>query len=137
MDVGLVYLELTARADRANRDALSHRRALRHGNRAEMNERHRVAAARLDRDDLSVRADRPGKRHGALGGGDDLRAQQARNVDAPVLARCVWVAPERERTQDIPGRRPGPRARKIGHGKSDEHSEDEQTAHRLSPLLSL
>ncbi len=76
-----------------------------------MNEGHRVPVVGLDRDDLSVRADRPGERDDARSRREHDAALLAVDVDAAMLAAGVRVPAEDEWREHVSRSRPRPRLR--------------------------
>ena len=101
VDARYRMLGLTARAHRGDRRALLDRVALRHLDRAQMNERHRVPIGREDREAPPVRRERAGEAHRAGCRGTDRRSRRARDVDAAVLPGRVRVTGQGERPEDV------------------------------------
>jgi hypothetical protein len=123
-------LDLAARTDRADARALVHARTASDGDRAEVQERHRVAVLGLDRHALATVRDGAGEADGASCGREHGGARVTRNVDAAMLPRRVRVAlAEREAAQDVAVGRPGPRR---GRGNQEKRREDaeHEDAHR-------
>ena len=111
-----VRLRAVRGADRADeRCALRNRRASRHGDRAEMQQRRRVSERRLDRDGLPAGWHGAGKGHDAVDRCPHRCALVAADVDATVLSTGVWMRGiEQERPQHRPVGRPRPRLRGCG-----------------------
>jgi hypothetical protein len=102
-----------AQTDRADDCALAYLRSARHADRAEMNERDRVAERRLDRDGPPSRRNRPGERDDTARRREHIRTRRRSEVDTAMLTRGVRVGMvERERTQDRPVDRPRPGLRR-------------------------
>jgi hypothetical protein len=99
-----------------------------------MNEGHRVAAVGLDRDDLPVRAHRPGERDDARSRREHDAVPLALDVDAAVLAAGVRVAAEDKGREYVSRSGPCPRVR---GGRQHEHGEGgnnySESAHPISP----
>ena len=84
VDVRLADAGLVARADRPDAVALDDRRALGHGEGAEMGQRHRPAVRGLDRDAPAVPRHRAHERHHPRGRRAHQRSEGAGDVDAAV-----------------------------------------------------
>ena len=130
MNVRRLVLGRAARPDRSHDSALADDVALLHRDRAEVDERHRMAAGRLHCHDLSVRADGSGER-------DDARARRknglvtlARHVDPSVLAARVRVAAVDEGLEHLPRGRPCPRVSRGRKNQRREGGDYCKTAHR-------
>jgi len=124
VDVRRGDVRLAALTDRPDAVALRDRRALRHGDGAQVHERHRPAVARLDGHGLAVRRDRAGERDDARSRGADDRPVGAADVDAAVPARDERVVRvEREGSEDRAVRRPGPGARRRDDGEHENERE--------------
>lgn len=129
VDVRLVELGRTARANAAHRRAFGDDDALQHADRAEMDDRDRVAVVGADRHRLAAAGHRPGEGDGSAGGGDDVSPGRVGDVDAAMLASPVRVAAERERLQHRTVCRPGPSACTRRPHERDQKSEQHQPAH--------
>jgi hypothetical protein len=124
VDVRRGDLWLAALTDRPDAVALGDRRALRHGDGAEVHERHRPAVARLDGHGPAVRRHRAGERDDARRGGAHDRPEVAADVDAAMPARDERiVGVERERSEDRAVGRPGPGARGRDDGEHEKERE--------------
>jgi len=98
VDVGLKHLGIAARTDRPDAVALRDRRALRHGDRAEVRQRDGVAVGGRDRDALAGRRHGAGERDDAGDRCEHLRVGRAAEIDAAMLAsreRMLRVEAER------------------------------------------
>jgi len=102
---------------------------------AEMDERDRVAVARLDRERPSSARDEARERHDTSGRRAHRAARRPANIDTPVLPRRVRVrCREGERAQHSPVRWPDPGARRRRSGKqSTDGSEEQKTPHHAKP----
>jgi len=113
MNVWDGLLRRAARPHRGDDIAFADRRAHRNGNRAEVRERDRVPAGRLDREALAARRHEAREAHRSARGGNDRISRRARaDVDAAVLAGVVrvrFVVQERLEHRSVDG--PAPRAR--------------------------
>jgi hypothetical protein len=96
MDVGLGVLDVTGRADHADRRSLGQGLVRFDRDRAQVHERHRVARGRLHRDRAPTAGDRAGEAHDSGGRSTDRRPRLSGNVDAAVLAAGVRVVSQRE-----------------------------------------
>ena len=124
VDVRDVVLGRPARPDRPYRCSFADSVALCDRERTEMNEGHRVAVVGLDRDDLSVRADRPGERDDARSRREHDAGLLALDVDAAMLAAGVRVAADDEGREHVSRSRPRPRVRggrQHGHGEGGDN----------------
>ena len=127
LHVGGCVFGRAARVDDPNPLALGDGGARRDERRAEVQERHRVPIARLDRHRQAVRGDPSHERDRAGAGGQHGIARRALDVDASVLpGRERVVLGEEEAAQHRAGDRPRPRARRRGNhqrGYGDRHEE--------------
>jgi hypothetical protein len=124
------------RPDTPDDVALGDGRSAPHSDRAEVDERGRVAVRGLDRDRLAAARDDPGKRDHSLGGRVHVRAARGAEVDAAVLTGGVRVrAVERERTEDGALDRPRPRLRRRGQHERREREKSESPKHGRASLL--
>jgi hypothetical protein len=104
-----------ARADGRHRLALGHGRALADQERAEMQQRDRIAVGRLDRDRQPVRGDAADERDGSRGWREHGASEWPLEVDAAVLPRRERVVRGKgEALQHGPGHRPRPGAGRGG-----------------------
>ncbi len=87
--VWLRHLGVATRPDRSDRVPLGDRRPSDDAQRAEMRQRHGVAARRCDRDTRAGARDRSRERHRARGGRDDGGTRLAPEIDTTVLPRVV------------------------------------------------
>ena len=115
-----------------NHVAFAHGRAARDGDRAEVQQRRRVAGRGLDGDRLAAVRHRARKRDSACGRRPDRRSARGRDFDAAVLAGGVRVVgierePARHRTVD----RPRPRGRRGRQRQNAEHYEQKSPHHYL------
>jgi hypothetical protein len=124
VDVRLGERDLAARPDRADRVTLEDRGVAAHADRAEVQERDRVAVLCLDRHGLATARDRAGEADRASCRCRHRGSRVSCNVDAAVLPRRVRVAPEREPAQDGAAGRPGP-----GRGRGNEEERREDAEH--------
>jgi hypothetical protein len=120
VDVRHIVLGRAARPGRSHGAALTDDVAFAHCDRAELDERHRIAAGRLHRHDLPVRADGARETHDARGRRKDRLLALARHVDPPVLAARVGVAAVDEGLENPSSGRPGP---PVGGGRSNKRGE--------------
>jgi hypothetical protein len=120
----------SARADAAHDRGLADDRATLHTDRAEMDERDRVAERRLDGDRLPAVRHGAGERHHSLRGREHRRAGFRSDVEPAVLPGSVRVRSiEGERPQDRAVDRPGPRLC-CRDGQSEEtDDQDSETPH--------
>jgi hypothetical protein len=118
VDVRAGPLGVARRPDGADRGALVDPGTPLDRDRAEVDERDRVAVGGRDRHGEAVAGQRPGEGDRALPRSAYGLARHARKVDAPMLAARVRVGPEAERPEHLARRRPGPRAgrRRGDHG---------------------
>jgi hypothetical protein len=92
--VELVVLGRPAAPDRPHRSALADGVTLANDDRAEMEQRDRIAVERLDRHRLAPAGHSSGVGHGSRGGRDHVRAAVAGHVDAAVLTARIGIVPE-------------------------------------------
>ncbi len=133
MDVRFRYAGLVARTDRPDAVALDDRRALGHGDGAQMGERHGPPVGGLDRHALAVRRDRAGERDHAGRGRPHDRPELARHVDTAMLTRRfrhLRVEGERLENEAVDRPRPGP-CRGDDGKRNHEHEQD--SPHELPP----
>ena len=137
MEIRLIEVGRTARADGAESGALGHGVVLLHRVRAEMRQRHRQPVGGLDRHRLAARRHRPRvadntarrRKHGYA------RCRGA-DVDAAVLpARVRMRGIEREALEYRAGDRPRPGVR-AGNRQDEEEDERNEPPHGAPPLLS-
>ena len=123
-------LWLAARPERADRFSLGDDRASRHGQRPEMQERHRVAVGRLDGQRPTVQRQRAGEADEALGGSHDRFTRVAGDVDAAVMAGFVLAGVVLERPENPArgGPAPGVCGRRERQGRGRDGGR--QYAHR-------
>jgi hypothetical protein len=120
----------TTRTDRADDRALAYLRSARHADRPEMNERHRVAERRLDRDGASSGRHHPGEGDHTGGGREHISSRRASEVDTAMLTRGVRMGMvEREPTQDRPVDRPRPGLSRRGQRQRAQHRKNESSMH--------
>ena len=109
----------------ADRLALGHDGALRHEERAQMQERDGVTVDRLDRDRLAVRSDPAREGHDPGGGCQHGATEWPLDVDPTVLTGGEWIfLVEVEHLQHRAGNRPAPRAGRGGGSECDERDRD-------------
>ena len=121
--------DVLARADLTHDRTLGDGAPARDGDRAELEQRHRIPVGRLDRERAAAgrngtdERDAPADRctHRLAGGGAD--------VDPAVLSRRVLVGRERERPQDRPVDRPGPAGRDGDEDQGCDRSDDREGEH--------
>ena len=133
VDVRLRPVGLAARADGGHGRPLGDRIALANPNRAEMLQRHGVTVRSADRERPAALRHGSGKRDRAGRRSPHVRAQIAGDVDAAMLAACVRIAPEDERTEDTPVDRPRPGLGGGRHETGHDKCEENGTAHRTTP----
>jgi hypothetical protein len=92
VEVGLRPLSLAARADRAHDLAFLNRGPGAHSDRAEVDERDRVAIGGANRQAQALTGQLPDERGDACRRSPDLRTRRGRDVDSPVLAACVGIS---------------------------------------------
>jgi hypothetical protein len=124
LDIRLGELDLAARPDRADRVTLRDRGVAAHADRAEVQERDRVAVLCLDRHSLATTRNRAREADRASCRRRHRGPRVSCDVDAAVLPRRVRVAPEREPAQDGTAGRPGP-----GRGRGNEEERRESAEH--------
>ncbi len=131
-------LGVTTPAHRSDRRSLRDHVALLDADRAEVDERDRVAVGGEDRDAAAVGRERAGERHRAGGGRSHRRALRPGEVDAAVLSGGVRVAAERKGAEHVAVRRPRPRrGRAADHERREtRHREYEKTMHEAPPSFS-
>jgi hypothetical protein len=122
-----VRLRATLRADGPHDRPLADERAALDTDRAEVEQRRRVAEGRLNRDRPASGRDRARKRHHALSGSEDPGASGRAQINSPMLAARIGLrAIEDEGSQDgavnrpAPGSGNGDRQRKCAHGHEGE-----------------
>jgi hypothetical protein len=109
----------------AHRLALIHMGIPLYRNRAQMDERDRVAVVCADRQREAARRHRAGERHRTGAWGEHGLAGLSADVDAAMLAAQVRVVPERERTENGTRSRPCPRPRRRGKQEQEQEHEAE------------
>jgi hypothetical protein len=137
--VRLGEVDGAARPDRAHHRPLRDRRPARDADRAEMDERRRVAGRRLDRDGLPAGRNRPGKGHDTFRRCDDVRARRTAEVDASVLpggVRMRTVKRKRPQHGPVDGPRPCLRRRHRQNGRAQDQQDSESPHERVLLLLS-
>jgi hypothetical protein len=130
MDVRHIVLGRAARADGSDHGAFADSVTFRHRDRAEVDKRHRVAAGRLHRHDLPVRADRAGKAHDPGRRRHDRLFAVSCHVDPSVLAACVRIATVDEGLEHVSGGRPRPRLGTRRKSKRGEGGDYDNAGHR-------
>ena len=135
MDARGRVFDVSARAHRPHRLPLGDSVALRDADRAEMEQRHRIAARREDRHPSAVRRYRPGERDRARRRGANRAAVAAPDVDTAVLSRGVRVRTDRKRAKHGPVGGPRPRERRPAQGERDDcdRTTHEKTMHKAPP----
>ena len=103
--------------------------AAHHADRAELQQRDRVAVGRLDRDRTTAAGDRADERDGAGSRRAHDSPKVGADVQATVLTAGVDVVAERERAQDRPVARPCPSA----CGWRDGERRQDDRGNELSP----
>jgi hypothetical protein len=133
----LRLLRLATRADRPDAVALGDRHALRHRDRAEVRERHRIALGGGDRHAPARARDRARKAHRTGRRRDDGCPGRCSDVDAAVLTRGVRVRRiEQERLEDGAVNRPRPGLCCRRERQRDHHQgREKETTHRHTPFL--
>jgi hypothetical protein len=131
MDARLGVLRRAGRAHRPDRRALGHGGALLDADRAEVDERDRVAARGLDRDAPTMGGQRPGERDGSAGRSAHRAPVGSRDVDPAVLTAGVRVGADRERAQHSAVGGPCPRRGRRAEDERGErrHADNKETVH--------
>jgi len=120
MDVRLGPFRISSRPDRAHDLAFANRSAHRKADRSEVNQGHRVAVLRTDRQtkplarQVACEGDDSGRRSAHAG------SSRSPDVDPAMLAARIRVVPCDERPQHRPLDRPAPRSRARDLGEGDE-----------------
>ena len=120
------------RRDRSHLLSLAHRGALRDRDRAQPDQRDRVAVGRLNRDRGPVVRHLARERDRARRWCEHVRAGFSGHIDAPVLAAGVGIVAEREGADDLSARRPAPAQRRSGQdqcNQSRHKGEQGRTSH--------
>jgi hypothetical protein len=124
-------------ADRADRLALGDGSAAPDGDRAEMDERDRIAVGSQDRHDEAAARNAAGEADRAARRGDHALTERAADVDAAVLPAGVRRGGiEDERAQNGPSGRPRPRVRGRRQKEREHKGDQHGTPHRPTSLLS-
>jgi hypothetical protein len=124
-----------ARPDRGDRIALGDQRAPSDTQRPEMQQRHRVAVGRLDRQRLAPGRHRAGERDGSSGRRDHRRALRSTDVDPAMLAAFVRVVAEAELAQHRPVHGPCPATRARGREQGRCGRTEQEPSHESTDLL--
>jgi hypothetical protein len=111
VDVWDVVLDLSGRADRADRSPLAHGLAAPSARRTEMRQGHGVPVGRLDRHDFAAHRHGAGERDGAGNGCKDGVSGRSADVDSAVLARGIRIVAENEFLEHRTFDGPCPRSR--------------------------
>jgi len=137
MHVGLGELARSARPERAHLCALGDGGALDRRNGSKMEERHREAARRSNRDRAAAAGHRAGERDAAGRRGEHRLSRDPAHVDASMLTRGVRVAVVAEVLQHRPARRPGPgvRGRRAGQEREEDRQQQAVLAHAASSVV--
>jgi len=103
--------------------------------RAEVDERDGKPVCRLDRHAATMRRERPGERHGARGGCADSSPFGAGDVDATMLAACVRIGAQGERSEhgSVSGPCPGPGGCAERQRSERRHADNEESVHEAPP----
>jgi hypothetical protein len=137
--VRLGQIDRSARADRADDRAFIDGSSARDTDRAQVDERRRVAEGGLDRDGLPAGRDRAGEGHDTLRRGNDVRAGRCADLKAAMLAARVRVRlVERKRPQQRAVDRPGPGigCRNGQHERAQDQRNSKSPHESSSSLLS-
>ena len=127
--------EHSTRPDERNRLTLGHDGARVDQERAEMQQRDRVAVGRLNGDREPVRGDLAGEHDRPRGRRDHGVAESALDVDPAMLSRNERVVlVERKPLQHRPRNRPRPGAGRGGHRQGQEHRDYRDSGERRSSL---
>ncbi len=118
MDVRHTVLGRAARAYRPDNCALPNSVTFAHRYRADVDERHRVAAGCLHRHNLPIRADGAREANDAGGRCEDRLFAVSRHVDPSVLTARVRVAAVDKGAEHLSRGRPRPR---MGGGRESKH----------------
>jgi hypothetical protein len=136
VDERLLEIDLAARADRPDHRALPDDRAAGHTDRAQVQERHRVAERGLDGDGLAAGRHGARERYGAVSRRENRCAGRSAEIDAAMLtARVGMGAIERKRPEHRAVDRPGPRLRNRRRQRECKHNQDHDSPHDSSSLL--
>ena len=137
MYVGLGPLARPARPERAHLCALGDRSALDLRDGSEMEERHRQAVGRSNRDRASAAGHRAGERDAARRRCEHRLSRGPTDIDSPVLTRGVRVTVVAEVLQHRPTRRPGPgvRGRRAGQEREEDRQQQAVLAHAASSVV--
>lgn len=125
-----------ALTDAADDLALGDGASARDGDRAELEERHRVSVGGLDRERATAGRDGADKGDDARGGCAHRLAGNGSDVDPAVLPGCIFVRREHERPEDGPvgGPRPAGRDGDEDQGRDRRNDRDgEHAPHRVPP----
>jgi hypothetical protein len=123
--------------DRSDRRTLGDDGTAGDGDRAEVNERDRVAVRRRDRHGPAAVRDGAREGDGSARGRHDVVADRPAHVDASVLAARIRLCRiEDERAEQRARRRPRPGARRRRSAERQCKGEQQRTAHRSPPVLS-
>jgi hypothetical protein len=123
--------------DRADGVPLLHLGATGYVERPEVNERHGVAVARLDRESPAVRADAARERHRTACGRKHPRLGRPGDVDATMLSSGVWIVADGERPGHIARDWPGPGLRDTRKHEGARCSQQQQALHHDPPVVDL
>ncbi|MDQ3425737.1 MAG: hypothetical protein M3435_05955 [Actinomycetota bacterium] len=108
MDVGNLVLDGAGRTRLGHRAALRHKFVALHKERPEMGQRDLVTIRGEDGDREPARRNLPGECNLAGDGGTNHSSAAESDVDTSVLSARIGVVAERELTEDVAVRRPGP-----------------------------
>ena len=129
VDVRLREVGVAGRTGGSHDDTLVHRGPAPDAERAELQQRHRRAGRRPDRERLPAARNRPRERHDAGGRRPHVLSEGRADVDAAVLSGCIRVvAIEGKAAEDRAVDRPRPRTR-----SSDRKRERAEDQHADSP----
>jgi hypothetical protein len=134
--VRLARHRVCAPADRADPRSLGDLVAALHADRPELQQGHRVAVARPDRQRTTTAGNGSGERHGPRRRRAHRLAERAAHVDAAMLSSRVRVRAERERSEHRAVDRPGPRVRRTRKQQRDERARnDREPTHRRTSFV--
>ena len=122
---------------RSNGCALADRRAARHSERAQMEQRHREAVRGLDRHRAAAARHEPGEAHRPGGRSANRCAGRSGHVDSAMLAGGVRIAAEHEGLQHRPvlGPGPGKRGRCADQGRQKDRKQHESVSSCAPPVV--
>jgi hypothetical protein len=128
MDIRLGPLRLSAGADRSHDLSFVHGRADPNRDRAEVDERDRIAVLGADREAEALARQLPGETDDSAGGRADLRPGRKADVDTAMLTSRIGVVVGDEWSKHGPFHRPAPRGRSRSEHERGKHRDDNSVA---------